>query len=157
MANKFQRIEIAPDVVYDNLTVAKLINQIMRQGKKSAARRIVYGAFDIIKEKTSQNPVDVLETALRAVGPTVEVRPRRVGGATYQVPIEVNEKRRISLAMRWIIGASRAKKGQAMKDRLAGELMQSSKNEGEAIKKKINVEKMAAANKAFAHLARRSG
>ena len=157
MANKFTRIEIAPDAVYDNLTVAKLINQIMRRGKKSAARQIVYGAFEIIKKQTNQEPVDVLENALKAVGPMVEVRPRRVGGATYQVPIEVSEKRKMSLAMRWIIDASRAKKGQAMKDRLANELMQSAKNEGEAIKKRVNVERMAAANKAFAHLARRRG
>lgn len=155
MANKFKRIEIAPDPVYDNFTVAKLINQIMTQGKKSAARKIVYGAFDVIKEKTKKDPVEVLENALNAVGPAVEVRPRRVGGATYQVPIEVNEKRRMSLAMRWIIEACNAKKGQGMKDKLANELMQSANNEGEAIKKRVNVEKMAAANKAFAHLARR--
>jgi len=127
----------------------------MQQRKKTAAQKIVYGAFDIIKEKTKQEPLDVFEKAINTVGPRVEVKPRRVGGATYQVPIEVRDKRKVALAFRWIIGASKAKKGRSMDKRLAEELMAAAQNEGEAIKKKMNIEKMAGANKAFAHLAKR--
>ena len=155
MSKRFQKKELLPDARFDNLLVAKFINQIMLGGKKSTARRVVYGAFDIIKEQTKQDPADVFERAIKTVGPSVEVRPKRIGGATYQVPMEVKDSRRISLAMRWLIGAARAKKGQSMEKRLSSELISASKNEGEAIKKKINVEKMAAANRAFAHLAHR--
>jgi len=154
MAKKFKTRELSVDAVYSNLTVAKLINQIMRRGKKNVARKIVYGCLDIVKEKTKQEPVAVLEKAISAVTPTVEVRPKRVGGATYQVPMEVPQKRGLSLAMRWIINVSRAKKGKAMQERLAEELMAASRGEGEAIKKKINAHKMAEANRAFAHFAR---
>jgi len=154
MSKKFRAINIEPDPIYSNLTVAKLINQIMERGKKNAARKIVYGCFDIIKMKTKEEPVAVFERAIAEVTPSVEVRPRRVGGATYQVPMEVPSKRGLSLSMRWIIAAAQAKKGKPMHIKLAEEMMAASRGEGEAIKKKINVHKMAEANRAFAHLAR---
>ncbi len=154
MANKFKTKTIDPDSVYNNVLVAKLINQVMKRGKKNTARKIVYGAFDIIKQQTKQEPLDIFEKALQQAAPQVEVRPQRVGGATYQVPREVKEKRAMSLAFRWILGAARAKKGQPMHIKLAQELIQAAKGEGEAIKKKINVHKMADANRAFAYLAR---
>lgn len=155
MSLKFKQRIIAPDRVYNSVVVAKFINQIMKRGKKSKANKIVYGAFDIIKEKTKQDPLDVFEKAIKEITPSVEVRPRRIGGATYQVPIEVNTKRGLSLAIRWILAATRAKKGRPMHEKLADELLAASKQEGEAMKKKINVHKMAEANRAFAHLARR--
>jgi len=155
MSQKFKQRQIAPDREYNSVIISKFINQVMKDGKKSKARNIVYGAFDIIKEKTKQEPLDVFEKALKELTPTVEVRPRRVGGATYQVPIEVNAKRGLSLAIRWILAATRAKKGKATHEKLAEELITASKGEGEAIKKKINVHKMAEANRAFAHLAKR--
>jgi len=154
VANKFKAKIIEPDPIHNNVLVAKLINQVMKGGKKNAARKIVYGAFEIIKEQTKQEPLDVFEKALQQATPQVEVRPQRVGGATYQVPREVKEKRATSLAFRWILGAARAKKGKPMAEKLANELIQAAKGEGEAIKKKINVHKMAEANKAFAYLAR---
>jgi len=153
MPKKYKKQDILPDPVYNNLIVASFINHLMRNGKKSVARKILYGAFEIIKSKTKEDPMEVFDKAIEAVSPSVEVRPQRVGGATYQVPREVNSKRRLSLAMRWIINAARAKKGKPMQEKLAQELILASKNEGDAIKKKINVHKMAEANKAFAHLA----
>jgi len=154
MANKFKTREIAPDPMYNNLTVAKFVNMLMEQGKKNIARKIVYGSFDIIKEKTKEEPMAVFERAIAEATPSVEVRPKRVGGATYQVPMEVPAKRGLSLAMRWIIAAAYAKKGKPMRQKLAEEMILTSKGEGEVIKKKINVHKMAEANKAFAHLNR---
>ena len=154
MAKKYRPQEILPDPVYNNITVAKFINHLMKNGKKSLARRIVYDAFEIIKKKTKQDPLEVFEKALEAAAPNIEVRPQRVGGATYQVPREVKAKRRMSLAMRWIILAARGKKGKSMEEKLAQELIFASKQEGDAVRKKINVHKMAEANKAFAHLAR---
>ncbi len=151
---KFKTREILPDSSYDSEIVAKFINTIMDQGKKSIARKIVYSAFDIVKEQTKQEPMDIFEKALEEAAPKVEVRPQRVGGATYQVPREVKDKRALSLAMRWLISSSRKKKGKDMASRLAEELIQASKGEGESVKKKINVHKMAEANKAFAYLAR---
>lgn len=151
---KFKTREILPDSSYDSEIVAKFINTIMDQGKKSIARKIVYSAFDIVKEQTKQDAMDVFEKALEEAAPKVEVRPQRVGGATYQVPREVKDKRALSLAMRWLISSARKKKGKDMARRLAEELMQASKGEGESVKKKINVHKMAEANKAFAYLAR---
>jgi small subunit ribosomal protein S7 len=151
---KFKTREILPDSSYDSEIVAKFINTIMDQGKKSIARKIVYSAFDIVKEQTKQEPMDIFEKALEEAAPKVEVRPQRVGGATYQVPREVKDKRALSLAMRWLINSARKKKGKDMASRLAEELMQASKGEGESVKKKINVHKMAEANKAFAYLAR---
>ena len=155
---KFKTREILPDASYDSVIVSKFINTIMDQGKKSIAQKIVYGAFDIIKEHPPaggpQEPMDIFEKALEEAAPKVEVRPQRVGGATYQVPREVKDKRALSLAMRWLITSARKKKGRDMASRLAEELVQASKGEGESVKKKINVHKMAEANKAFAYLAR---
>jgi len=141
------------DLVYNNTLVAKFINQIMRKGKKTIARKIVYGAFDIIKEKSKKDPVEVFEKALENAGPLLEVRPKRVGGATYQVPMEVKGNRRIVLAMRWIIKAARSKKGKPMKEKLADELMSAANNTGWAVKKKEDTHRMAEANRAFAHFA----
>ncbi len=144
--------ELVPDRVYDSVKVSKFINYIMLDGEKSVSRKIVYKAFEFIKEKEKGNdPIEVFDNALKNAGPTMEVRSRRVGGANYQIPREVREDRRLALAMRWIIGAAKSKKGQPMYKRLADELLLANKNEGEAVKKKENVHKMADANKAFAH------
>jgi len=145
--------EILPDPVYSNVLVAKLINQVMRKGKKSMARKIVYGAFDMIKEKTKKDPLEVFEQALQNASPLLEVKPKRVGGATYQVPREVRGERKITLAMRWIITAAKSKKGKGgpMREKLVEELMLAAKNEGSAIKKKEDTHRMAEANRAFAH------
>jgi small subunit ribosomal protein S7 len=144
---------VKPDFVHNSQKVAQLINYTMNDGKKNTARKCVYGAFDIISEKHKQNPIDVLELALRNTGPTLEVRSRRIGGATYQVPREVRPERRQALAFRWILTAARSRKGMPMKNKLAEELMAASKNEGEAVKKRENTHKMAEANRAFAHFA----
>ena len=147
------RKEPKPDITYDSIKVSKLINYIMLDGKKNAAQKIVYGAFDEIKKKTKKEPLEVFEEALRNAGPVTEVRSRRVGGANYQIPREVRPERRVTLALRWIIGASRSKKGTPMHASLAEELIAASNSEGEAVKKKENTHKMAEANKAFAHFA----
>jgi small subunit ribosomal protein S7 len=154
MGNKYKPVRIEPDSSFNNMMVAKLINHIMQGGKKNTARNIVYGSFDIIKKQTNKEPIDIFESALKNAMPQIEVRPQRVGGATYQVPREVKEKRSVSLAMRWLIDAARNKKGKPMAQKLAHELMQAANNEGDSIKKKINVHKMAEANRAFAYLAR---
>lgn len=149
-----KRKEIKKDSVYESVKLAKFINYIMRDGKKTIAREVVYLAFDEIKEKTkTDKPAVLFETALDNVGPNMEVRSKRVGGANYQVPVEVRPERRLALSMRWIIDSAKSKKGSPMYKRLADELILASKNEGEAIKKKENVHKMAEANKAFAHFA----
>ncbi|MCD6528348.1 30S ribosomal protein S7 [bacterium] len=144
---------ILPDPIYNSVLVAKFINHIMRRGKKSVARKIVYNAFDIIREKTKKEPLEIFERALKNVSPLLEVRPRRVGGATYQVPVEVKGERRITLAMRWIIQSAKNKKGKPMKEKLANELIMAANNEGAAVKKKIDTHRMAEANRAFAHFA----
>jgi small subunit ribosomal protein S7 len=145
---------LPPDPIYQSEKVAKFVNCVMEMGKKNAARKIVYGAFDTIKEKAKiEDPLIVFEEALRNVGPAMEVRSRRVGGANYQVPREVRPERKQALALRWIIDAARSKKGAPMAQKLADELIAASKNEGEAIKKRENTIKMAEANKAFAHFA----
>lgn len=144
--------KIAPDPVYGDVLVAKLINKIMWDGKKTVAQKIVYEAFDYIREKTGKDPLEVFQKAVDNVRPVLEVRPRRVGGATYQVPIEVQEPRKTSLALRWIVSAARAKKGRPMYLKLAEELIASYQGTGAAIKKKEDVHKMAEANRAFAHL-----
>lgn len=154
MAKKYKQREIEPDPIYNNILVSKFVNNVMKQGKKTKARTIVYGAFEIVKAQTKKEPLEVFEKALQNTAPTVEVRSRRVGGATYQVPQKVKEKRSTSLAMRWIIDIARNKKGKAMKEKLAQELILASKNEGDAIKKKTNIHRMAEANRAFAYLAR---
>ena len=145
---------VKPELKFNNERVAKFINYIMESGKKNTARTIVYKALDVIKEKEkTEDPMIVFEEALRNAGPTVEVRSRRVGGANYQVPREVRPERRLQLAMRWIVEAARGKKGKPMHEKLADELILASKNEGEAIRKRENVHKMAESNKAFAHFA----
>lgn len=143
---------VGPDYMWNSAKVAKLINYCMQDGKKATATNIVYQAFEIIKTKGKvENPVDIFEAAMRNVGPLVEVRSRRVGGANYQVPREVRPERRQALALRWIVGATRAKKGVAMHKKLADEILAASNNEGDAMKKKEGVHKMAESNKAFAH------
>lgn len=144
---------IAPDPRYQSLVVAKFINKVMERGKKTVAQKIVYGAFDEISKKDKQDPQIVFETALKNVAPQVEVKSRRVGGANYQVPIEVRGDRRQALAIRWLIEAAQGKKGRPMHLKLAEELMLAAKNEGDAIKKKLDVHRMAEANRAFAHFA----
>ena len=147
------RKQPGPDRVYNSQQVAKFINHVMLDGKKTVAEKIVYGAFDIVKEKTKEEPLEVFELALKNVGPLTEVRSRRVGGANYQVPREVRPERRVALAMRWILDTARKGKGTPMHKRLAEEFILASKNEGEAVKKRENTHKMAEANKAFAHFA----
>jgi small subunit ribosomal protein S7 len=143
-----------PDTKYNSEKVAKFINYVMLDGKKNAAMKIVYGAFDVIKDKEKvESPLEIFEEAIRNVGPVMEVRSRRVGGANYQVPREVRPERRLALAMRWILDTARKQSGRPMKDLLADELILASKNEGEAVKKRENTHKMAEANKAFAHFA----
>lgn len=142
-----------PDLLYKSDRLAKFINCVMWDGKKDTARKVVYGALDIIKEKGAADPIEVFDTALRNAGPTMEVRSRRIGGANYQVPREVRPERKQALATRWIINAARSGKGKPMADRLADELLAASKNEGAAIKKRDDTHKMAESNKAFAHFA----
>lgn len=145
---------VGPDIIFNSLKVEKFINYIMERGKKNAARKIVYEALDLIKNEVKvDDPIEIFDTALKNVGPTMEVRSRRVGGANYQVPREVRPERRSYLSMKWIIDAAKAKKGKPMAKKLSEEIILASKNEGEAIKKRENVHKMAEANKAFAHFA----
>ncbi|OHA58809.1 MAG: 30S ribosomal protein S7 [Candidatus Vogelbacteria bacterium RIFOXYD1_FULL_44_32] len=144
---------LTPDLIYQNLKVEKLINYVMERGKKNTARKIVYGALEVVKEKMKAEPIEIFEQAINNVGPQMEVRSRRVGGANYQVPHEVRPERRLSLGLRWIIDSAKAKSGRPMIDRLADEIVNASKNEGDAVKKKENVHKMAEANRAFAHFA----
>jgi small subunit ribosomal protein S7 len=145
---------VKPDIKFNSEKVEKFINRVMERGKKQTARTIVYGAFDVIKEKAKvANPIEIFDTAMKNAGPIMEVRSRRVGGANYQVPREVRPERRQALSMKWIIDAARSKKGQPMHLKLADELIAAAKGEGEAVKKRENVHKMAEANKAFAHFA----
>ena len=143
--------KILPDPKFDDLLVARFINNLLKQGKKSTAEGIFYGALDAVCEKTNEDPIKVFKKAIDNVSPHLEVKSRRVGGATYQVPIEVGSNRRIALAMRWIIGYSKSRKGKSMMDRLSSELVAAANNEGSSIKKKEDTHKMADANKAFAH------
>jgi len=145
--------KLAPDHKYQSIKVEKLINYIMERGKKNVARTIVYRAFDIVAEKTKEEPLEVFETVIRNVSPQVEVKSRRVGGANYQVPHEVRPERKLALAYRWLIEAAKGKKGKPMAQKLADELIAAHNNEGEAIKKRENVHRMAEANRAFAHFA----
>lgn len=143
--------EILPDPIYNSKLVSKFVNSIMKDGKKSTAERTCYGAFDIIKSKTGNDPLSVFKTALENVKPVLEVKSRRVGGATYQVPIDIRPQRRIALAFRWIIGYSQKRGERTMREKLAGELLDAANNTGATIKKKEDTHKMADANKAFAH------
>jgi len=146
-----ERREILPDPKFGNLLLARFINMVMKSGKKSVAERIIYGALDQIQERGSNDPVEVLDKALENIRPTVEVKSRRVGGATYQVPVEVRAMRRTTLAMRWVIDAARNRSEKSMALRLAGELMDASESRGAAVKRKEDTHRMAEANKAFAH------
>ena len=143
--------EVLPDPVYNSVLVTRLVNSIMLDGKKGVAQKVVYGAFDIIREKTGKEPLEVFTTAIENIMPTLEVKARRVGGATYQVPIEVRPDRRQTLGLRWLTNYSRARNEKTMKERLAGELMDASNSLGAAVKKREDTHKMADSNKAFAH------
>ena len=146
--------DLRPDAQFDSLKVSKFINYVMQEGKKNTARTIVYDCMDAIKDMAKvENPIEVFELALKNTTPAMEVRSRRVGGANYQVPREVRPERKNSLSMKWIVEAARGKKGKPMHLKLADEIIAASKNEGEAVKKRENVHKMAEANKAFAHFA----
>ena len=142
---------IPPDNRYNNVHVAMLVNRMMHGGKKSTAQAIMYTALSIIEERTKKDPVETFELALRNVAPAIEVKPRRVGGATYQVPVEVSQYRGLTLAMRWIIQNARTRSGQGMAQKLAGELMDAATGQGASVKKKDDTHRMAEANRAFAH------
>lgn len=146
--------KLTPDPKYGNEEVAKLINYVMHDGKKTTAQRVVYEAFDVIKQKTKQEPTVIFDLALKNVMPSLEVKSKRVGGANYQVPMSVRGERRLILALRWILVATRAKKGRRMALKLADELIAASNSEGDAVKKRLDVQRMAEANRAFAHFAR---
>ena len=144
-----EKREVIPDPKYGDIVVTKFMNSIMYDGKKSTAERIVYGAFDIIEGRSRQNPLEVFKQALENVAPAIEVRSRRVGGATYQVPVEVRMERRQALAIRWLITAARARNDKTMVDRLSAELLDASNNRGNAVKKREDTHRMAEANRAF--------
>ncbi|MCH3942783.1 MAG: 30S ribosomal protein S7 [Atopobiaceae bacterium] len=145
------RREVMPDAVYNNRLVTQLINKVLLDGKKSTAERIVYGAFDIVEKKSEQDPLSVFKKAMDNVRPTLEVKPKRVGGATYQVPMEVNSRRATTLAIRWIVGFSRDRKEKSMAERLANEILDASNGVGASVKKREDLYKMAEANRAFSH------
>jgi small subunit ribosomal protein S7 len=149
--HRAERREINPDAKFGDLILAKFMNSLMYDGKKSAAESIVYGAFDVIQEKTKQDPLQVFHEALRNVQPALEVRSRRVGGATYQVPVEVRTDRSRALAIRWLINAARGRNEPTMTGRLSGELLDAASNRGNAVKKREDTHKMAEANRAFSH------
>jgi small subunit ribosomal protein S7 len=145
------RREILPDPKYKNILVAKFVNNVMKRGKKSVAERILYGALNLIQERAKEDPLKLFEKSVNNVKPIIEVKSRRVGGATYQVPTEVRPERRTALAIRWLINYSKERSEKSMEEKLAGELMDAANNRGGAIKKREDVHKMAEANKAFAH------
>jgi len=146
-----QKREINPDVRYNSVQIASFINRVMKRGKKSVATTLVYDAMAQIEERTKKNPMEVFEQALRNVSPVMEVKPRRVGGATYQVPMEVAPDRRFALASRWILTAARSRSGKSFSEKLAGELMDAANNTGAAIRRREETHKMAEANRAFSH------
>ena len=143
--------EILPDPIYNSVLVTKLINGIMYDGKKGVAQKVVYGAFDIVKDKTGKDPLDTFQKAMENIMPVLEVKARRVGGATYQVPIEVRPERRQTLGLRWLISFSRNRGEKTMRERLAGEIMDANNSLGNAVKRRDDTHRMAEANKAFAH------
>jgi len=145
------RREIAPDSVYNNRLVTQLINKILLHGKKSTAEDIVYGAFDVVEQRTGTDPLATFKKAMDNVRPTLEVRPKRVGGATYQVPVEVNSRRSTTLAIRWIVGFSRKRREKTMAERLAGEIMDAANGTGSSVKRREDLFKMAESNRAFSH------
>ena len=143
--------DVLPDALYNSKVVTRLINQIMNDGKKGTAQKIVYGAFDMIKEKSGKNPVEVFEAAMENIMPLLEVKSRRVGGSNYQVPIEVRADRRQTLGLRWLVQYSKSRSGRGMANKLASEIMDAANGVGGAVKKREDTHKMAEANKAFAH------
>ncbi len=156
MARRYrpEKRQVLPDPRYGSVQVQSFINRVMKDGKKSTATRIVYDAFDLIAERTKKNPLEVFEQAIKNVSPVMEVRPRRVGGATYQIPMEVPRHRQFALATRWILGAVRSRGGKSFAEKLAGELMDAANNTGTAIRKREETHKMAEANRAFSHYRR---
>jgi len=154
MRRAYKKHKIAPDAVYNDAVISLFINKVMKQGKKSTAQKIVYKAFALIKEQTKKEPLEVFRQAIENVSPMLEVKPKRIGGATYQVPMEVRGERKLALAMRWLLEGARNKKGKPMAEKLGQELIDAANNQGNAIKKKNDTHRMAEANKAFAHFAR---
>ena len=154
MRRAYKKHKIAPDGTYNDVMVAQFINKVMKEGKKTIAQKIVYGAFEIIKEKTKKEPLEIFKLAIENASPLLEVKPKRIGGATYQVPMDVRGERKLALATKWILDGARNKKGKPMAEKLAEELIGCMNNEGNAIKKKNDTHRMAEANKAFAHFAR---
>jgi small subunit ribosomal protein S7 len=148
---KPEKRDIQPDIRYNSVTVQFIINRFMKNGKKSLANRLMYDALDMVQKKTGREAMDVLDEALKNVGPIMEVRPRRVGGATYQVPMEVPTHRRMTLAMRWIIEAARKRTGRTFSEKLAGEILDAAASQGSAFKKREEAHRMAEANRAFSH------
>ncbi|MFP3855132.1 MAG: 30S ribosomal protein S7 [Anaerolineales bacterium] len=149
--NRAEKREVTPDVRYNSVLVSEFINRVMERGKKSLAANLVYDAFELIQERMNEDPLEVFEQAVRNAAPVLEVKPRRVGGATYQVPVEVEPERRNSLAMRWMLQAARGRGGRSMADQLASELMDAANGQGSAVRKKEEAHRMAEANRAFAH------
>lgn len=149
--NRPERRPIAPDPRFNSVALQQFINKVMMNGKKGTAERIVYGAMEHLQERTRQDPLDVFQQAMRNVTPQMEVKPRRVGGATYQVPVEIRADRRTALAVRWLLAAARARSGRAMSERLAQELMDAAENTGTAVKRREDTHRMAEANRAFVH------
>ena len=148
---KPEKREINPDVRYNSVTLQTLMQHVLKKGKRSLAARLVYDALDLVNERTGKNALDVFDSALKNVSPVMEVRPRRVGGATYQVPMEVSAERRLTLAIRWILSATRERAGKSFSDKLASELIDASNETGAAIRKRDETHKMAEANRAFSH------
>ncbi len=146
-----ERRPVKPDVRYNSELVARFCNKIMRNGKKSLATRIVYDAFDIIEQRTKKSPLEIFETAVKNTMPMIEVRPRRVGGATYQIPMEVRPERRLSLSLRWLVQSMRQRPGKSMAEKVAAELIDAAAGQGASVKKKEDTHRMAEANRAFAH------
>jgi len=149
--NRPERRLILPDSRYSNIQVQMLINRLMKRGKKSTSERVIYGAFERIQGQTGRDPLDVFTQAVRNATPVLEVKPRRVGGATYQVPVEIRPDRRLALAMRWLLNSARARGGRSMSEKLAGELLDAANNTGAAIKRRDDTHRMAEANRAFVH------
>ncbi|MFO7681228.1 MAG: 30S ribosomal protein S7 [Chloroflexota bacterium] len=149
-----EKRDVVPDLRYNSVHVAMFINRLMRNGKKSTASRVLYQSFDLVEGRTKRQPLEVFEEALRNVTPQIEVKPRRVGGATYQVPVPVESHRQVTLAMRWILAAAKSRGGRSMAEKLANEFMDAATNQGSAVKKRDDTHRMAEANRAFSHFSR---
>ena len=149
--SKPEKREILPDIRYNSIYLQTMVQHVLKRGKKSTATGLIYNAMDLIKERTQKNPIEVFDSAIKNVAPAMEVRPRRVGGATYQVPMEVSTSRRITLAIRWLLSAAHERAGQSFSDKLAAELIDASNETGAAIRKRDETHKMAEANRAFSH------